>query len=108
MDLDRSVSGSGFDRTARAAIARVFGSSRLFAVHAVAPGVRGVPFTMPYGHGGSFGGLNSTVDAHRTGGLDPSSPYAVGDADPYLVAFDATLVNPIVTFLETLRLDPLP
>jgi cytochrome c peroxidase len=72
------------------------------------PGLRGVPFTMPYGHGGSFGGLTSTLDAHRTGGLDPASPLALGDADPFLVAFDPALTPAIETFLATLELNLTP
>jgi cytochrome c peroxidase len=72
------------------------------------PGLRGVPFTMPYGHGGSFGGLSSTLEAHRSGGVDPSSPFAVGAAEPYQASFDPGLVAPILTFLQVLRLDVQP
>lgn len=67
------------------------------------PGLRGVPFTLPYGHGGSFGGLTSTVDAHRTGGLPPERPYAVGATEPWLVEFDAALTPKLVAFLLTLE-----
>lgn len=72
------------------------------------PGLRGVPFTVPYGHGGSFGGLTSALEAHRTAGLPPDSSLATGEPDPFLVAFDPGLVSKIEAFLATLRLDVSP
>lgn len=72
------------------------------------PGLRGVPYTLPYGHGGSFGGLTSTISAHRTGGLGVESPYAVGVSEPWLIAFDAALTPRIIAFLQTLRVELAP
>ncbi len=72
------------------------------------PGLRGVPFTMPYGHGGGFGGLTSVVEAHRTGGLPPGSRYAVGRAEPWAQGFDPARTPMIVRFLELLRADLAP
>lgn len=69
------------------------------------PTLRGVPFTMPYGHGGGFGGLISVVDAHRTGGLPASSRYAIGEAEPWAQGFDAALTRRIVSFLQVLHAD---
>ena len=69
------------------------------------PGLRGVGYTLPYGHGGSFGGLTSTLDAHRTGGLASDSPYAVGQSEQWLVDFDPSLTPKIITFLQALRVD---
>ncbi|MGE3513076.1 MAG: cytochrome c peroxidase [Vicinamibacterales bacterium] len=67
------------------------------------PGLRGVPFTMPYGHGGGFGGLRSVVEAHRSGGLPPGSRYAVGRAEPWAQGFDAALIPPVLDFLDILE-----
>jgi cytochrome c peroxidase len=72
------------------------------------PGLRGVPFTLPYGHGGCFGGLTSTLDAHRTGGVAADSPSTVGTAEPWLVEFDAASTTAIIAFLKTLRADVAP
>ncbi len=69
------------------------------------PGLRGVPFTMPYGHGGGFGGLRSVIDAHRTGGLPEGSPFTIGAAEPWAQGFDPVLVPRIQAFLLTLRAD---
>jgi cytochrome c peroxidase len=69
------------------------------------PTLRGVPFTMPYGHGGGFGGLISVVDAHRTGGLAASSRYAMGEAEPWAQGFDAALTRRMVSFLHVLHAD---
>lgn len=78
------------------------------ASHAVGafktPGLRGVAFTLPYGHGGSFGGLTSTIDAHRVP-LASDNPAAVGKAERWLVDFDAALTPKIVAFLKVLRCD---
>lgn len=72
------------------------------------PGLRGVPFTMPYGHGGGFGGLSSVIDAHRTGGLPPASRYAVGETEPWAQGFDPALTPKIIRFLQVLRADVTP
>ena len=72
------------------------------------PGLRGVGFTLPYGHGGSFGGLVSTLDAHRTGGVSADNSSAVGSPETWLVEFDAALAPKIITFLQTLRADVPP
>jgi len=72
------------------------------------PGLRGVGFTLPYGHGGSFGGLVSTLDAHRTGGVSADNSSAVGSPETWLVEFDAALTPKIVAFLQTLRADVPP
>jgi cytochrome c peroxidase len=69
------------------------------------PGLRGVGYSLPYGHGGSYWGLTSVLEAHRVGGLPAESPYAVGDVEPFLPAFDAALVPKIMKFLVALRLD---
>jgi cytochrome c peroxidase len=69
------------------------------------PGLRGVGYTLPYGHGGGFGGLTSTLDAHRTQGLPPESPYAAGASEPWLTEFDAALIPKIITFLNGLTAD---
>lgn len=69
------------------------------------PSLRGVAVTMPYGHGGGFGGLRSVIEAHRTGGLPAASPFAVGDAEPWAQGFDATLIPAMQAFLLTLRAD---
>jgi cytochrome c peroxidase len=69
------------------------------------PGLRGVPFTMPYGHGGGFGGLASVIEAHRTGGLPGGGRFAAGDAEPWAQGFDPALAAPIEAFLRTLSLD---
>jgi len=67
------------------------------------PGLRGVPFTMPYGHGGGFGGLRSVIDAHRTGGLAMTSRFATGPAEPWAQGFDPALTPEIVEFLQVLE-----
>jgi cytochrome c peroxidase len=69
------------------------------------PSLRGVPFTMPYGHCGGFGGLTSVIDAHRTGGLSPASRYAVGETEPWAQGFDPALTPKIARFLRVLRMD---
>ena len=69
------------------------------------PGLRGVGYTLPYGHGGSFGGLASTIEAHRNAGLPKDSPYAVGVAEPWLVDFDPALIPKIGDFLLALTMD---
>lgn len=69
------------------------------------PGLRGVALTMPYGHGGGFGGLRSVIDAHRTGGLPPGSPFAIGAAEPWAQGFDTATIPAIQAFLLTLRAD---
>jgi cytochrome c peroxidase len=69
------------------------------------PGLRGVPFTLPYGHGGSFGGLTSTVEAHRTQGVPADNAAAVGTPEAWLVDFDPALTPRLVAFLLTLRAD---
>lgn len=65
------------------------------------PGLRGVALSMPYGHGGGFGGLRSVIEAHRTGGLPPSSPYATGAAERWAQGFDPALIPRIQAFLGT-------
>jgi cytochrome c peroxidase len=72
------------------------------------PSLRGVPYTMPYGHGGGFGGLTSVIDAHRTGGLPAGSRYAVGETEPWAQGFDPTLTPRIIRFLQVLRADVSP
>lgn len=72
------------------------------------PGLRGVAFTLPYGHGGGFGGLTSTLDAHRTGGVAADNSSTVGAAEPWLVEFDAASTPAIIAFLKTLRADLAP
>ncbi len=69
------------------------------------PMLRGVAFTAPYGHGGTYGGLGATIQAHQQGGLPASSPYAVGTTEPWVPEFDTVLIPQIETFLQTLRLD---
>jgi len=69
------------------------------------PGLRGVGYTLPYGHGGSYWGLASLLEAIRTGGLPGDSPYAAGEADPFLVEFDPALTADLIEFLSSLRLD---
>ncbi len=69
------------------------------------PSLRGVPFTMPYGHGGGFGGLASVIEAHRSGGMPAGSRFAAGDAEPWALAFDSALSDDIQAFLLVLRLD---
>lgn len=66
------------------------------------PGLRGVGFTLPYGHGGSFGGLASVVEAHRTQSVPEGSALAVGTREPFLPEFEAALVQPIARFLRVL------
>jgi len=67
--------------------------------------LRGVAFTLPYGHGGTYGGLTSVIDAHRTAGLPADSTLTVGDAERFLPPFDAALEPAIIDFLNVLRLD---
>lgn len=69
------------------------------------PTLRGVPYTMPYGHGGGFGGLISVIEAHRTGGLPSFSRYAVGNAEPWAQGFDPQLTPRIAAFLQVLSAD---
>jgi len=69
------------------------------------PDLRGVAFTLPYGHGGTYGGLTSVIDAHRTAGLATSSTMTVGDAERFLPSFDASLEPVIIDFLNSLTLD---
>jgi len=69
------------------------------------PDLRGVAFTLPYGHGGTYGGLTSVIEAHRVAGLPDGSTLTIGDAERFLPPFDATLEPAIVEFLNTLRLD---
>jgi cytochrome c peroxidase len=69
------------------------------------PTLRGVAYTLPYGHGGSYWGLTSVLEAIRTGGLPADSAFAVGDAEPFLPRFDAALIPSLITFLTSLRLD---
>lgn len=69
------------------------------------PDLRGVAFTLPFGHGGSYGGLTSVIEAHRTAGLPAGSTLTMGEAERFLVSFDPTLEPAIITFLDALRLD---
>ena len=69
------------------------------------PDLRGVAFTLPYGHGGTYGGLMSVIEAHRTAGLSPGSTLTMGDAERFLPPFDGNLEPPIIEFLNALRLD---
>lgn len=69
------------------------------------PTLRGVAFTAPYGHGGSYGGLGATIQAHQKGGLPADSPYAVGTSEPWVPEFDVGLIPMIESFLQTLRAD---
>jgi len=66
------------------------------------PGLRGASYTLPYGHGGSFGGLASTIDAHRTAGLAKESSYAIGTTERWLIEFAPELVPKIDVFLNVL------
>ena len=70
------------------------------------PSLRGVGYTLPYGHGGSYWGLTSVVDAIRTGGLPADNPYSAGDLDPFLVEFDEALIPALVQFLSALQMVP--
>jgi cytochrome c peroxidase len=67
------------------------------------PTLRGVGATAPYGHGGTFASLTAVVEAHRTGGLPPDSPLAVGPAEPCAQGFDPALTPRIVRFLNALH-----
>jgi len=69
------------------------------------PGLRGVALTIPYGHGGSFGGLVSVIEAHRTPSVPVGSKLSVGEREPWLAAFDPQLIPRIVTFLKALQLE---
>jgi cytochrome c peroxidase len=69
------------------------------------PELRGVAFTLPYGHGGTYGGLTSVVEAHRTAGLPVGSTLTMGDAERFLPPFDANLEPAIIELLNALRLD---
>ena len=69
------------------------------------PDLRGVAFTLPYGHGGTYGGLTSVIEAHRTSGMPAGSTLTTGDAERFLIPFDAALTPAIVDFLSALRLD---
>jgi cytochrome c peroxidase len=69
------------------------------------PDLRGVAFTLPYGHGGTYGGLTSVIEAHRTSGLPADSTLTTGDAERFLIPFDADLEPAIVDFLNLLRID---
>ena len=69
------------------------------------PDLRGVAFTLPYGHGGTYGGLSSVIEAHRTSGMPAGSPLTTGDAERFLIPFDASLTPAIIDFLSALRLD---
>ena len=71
------------------------------------PELRGVAFTLPYGHGGTYAGLTSVLEAHRTAGVPIGSPLTMGDSEPFLVAFDPSLEQAVITFLDALRLDML-
>jgi cytochrome c peroxidase len=69
------------------------------------PTLRGVGNTLPYGHGGSFGGLTSTIEAHRTGGLPPESPFAAGTTEPWPGGFDEGMIPLIENFLLAMTAD---
>jgi cytochrome c peroxidase len=69
------------------------------------PSLRGVGYTLPYGHGGSYWGLASVIEAIRTGGLPAESPYATGELEPFLPEFDEALTSPLIAFLSALKLD---
>ena len=69
------------------------------------PDLRGVAFTLPYGHGGTYGGLSSVIEAHRTSGMPAGSTLTTGDAERFLISFDAALTPAIIDFLNALRLD---
>jgi len=69
------------------------------------PDLRGVAFTLPYGHGGTYGGLTSVIEAHRTSGMPAGSTLTTGDAERFLIPFDADLAPAIIDFLSALRLD---
>jgi cytochrome c peroxidase len=69
------------------------------------PDLRGVAFTLPYGHGGTYGGLTSVIEAHRTSGMPAGSTLTTGDAERFLIPFDAALTPAIIDFLSALRLD---
>jgi cytochrome c peroxidase len=69
------------------------------------PDLRGVAFTLPYGHGGTYGGLTSVIEAHRTAGLPAGNTLTTGDAERFLVSFDPAAEPAIIDFLDALRLD---
>lgn len=69
------------------------------------PGLRGVAFTLPYGHGGAYGGLRSVIEAHRSCGLPAESTLAVGECEAWAQGFDRAQGRAIEAFLKVLRLD---
>jgi cytochrome c peroxidase len=69
------------------------------------PGLRGVAFTLPYGHGGAYGGLTSVIEAHRSCGLPAESRLTLGECEPWVSGFQAADAPKIEAFLRALRLD---
>jgi cytochrome c peroxidase len=69
------------------------------------PGLRGVSFTLPYGHGGTFGGLVSVIEAHRAASLPQGSSLSAGEREAWLVPFDAQRIPDIIAFLKAVRLE---
>ncbi len=70
--------------------------------HSRRRGRGGVSYTLPYGHGGSFGGLASTIEAHRTAGQAKETSYAIGTTERWLIEFAPDLVPKIEVFLKVL------
>lgn len=68
-------------------------------------GLRGVAFTLPYGHGGAYGGLTSVIEAHRTCGLPAGSSLTVGECEPWVSDFQLDDARASEDFLRALRLD---
>jgi cytochrome c peroxidase len=70
------------------------------------PALRGVAGSAPYGHGGTLATLDDVLALHGAG-LPPSSPAAVGDAEPWLLAVDPASRAAVADFLGTLTAAPM-
>lgn len=69
------------------------------------PGLRGAAFTLPFGHGGAYGGLASVIEAHRSCGLLAESTLTIGECEPWVSGFSPDDARAIESFLRALRLD---
>ncbi|MFO0739594.1 MAG: cytochrome c peroxidase [Labilithrix sp.] len=66
------------------------------------PGLRGLPQSAPYGHGGTFKTLLEVAKHYGTRGSEVGDDKAVGDVEPWLSEFDENAQKELPAFLEIL------
>lgn len=70
------------------------------------PGLRGIPSTGPYGHGGTFKTLDDVVRHYATAARDVDDDVAVGELEPWATPFGDAAARSIPEFLKVLIAHP--